>query len=233
MKTTTRILSLLLTALILTTSLVSCGEKEEKFTPHQFGLDDAGVNGIRLTMTENEVTKILGKPDSRKEADSEFFISKVVTMRYGKLELEFSTSNGSKELPLSVIATESPDIQFAGGLHVGSTKAEILETFTHDDRELPYYTVDPDNPFGTYIYGNINMSSFDVTVPTKDVQYAYFDLSDQETEDQYTMCYVYIPKPYYNEETSYLGFVIYYMIFYMDSKTDTATKIELMYNNAV
>ena len=108
MKKTNRMISLFLAAFMLTASLASCdwgahpvpedgnSSAVENFTPHKFGVEDATVNGVRIGMTENQVTEILGDPDDRQNVTNDnftnvyFFEFSVTNYLGGFLRLFFS-----------------------------------------------------------------------------------------------------------------------------------------------
>ena len=243
MKTTTRILSLLLTALILTTSLVSCDwgvnpvpedgkpSSSQSFTPHKFGVEDAAAMGVKIGMTEEQVTKILGEPDDRQNVTNDNFIyGEYVSMRYGKLNLSFYDINEQGDFTLGILYSESPDVTFAGGLRVGSTKDDVLAAFTHEDEPEPLYFSPTEESCGDYIYGNINFSWFLERKPTEAIQCAYINRFGEETNHSYMMeYYFYNPLDWNADKSAYTG-DSYCMVFYMDSDSDTVTSIRVGYD---
>ena len=173
MKKTNRMISLFLAAFMLTAILASCdwgahpvpedgnSSAVEIFTPHKFGVEDATVNGVRIGMTENQVTEILGDPDDRQNVTNDNFIyGEYTSMRYGKLNLSFYDVNEQGNFTLGIIYTESPEVNFVGGLHVGSTKEDVLNVFTHEKEPQPLYFSTMEESCGDYIYGDINASWF-------------------------------------------------------------------------
>lgn len=239
MKKFIHAVSLLLAAVMLTVSLASCDwgvhpvpedgkVPTESFTPHQFGVEDATVKGVRIGMTQEQVKKILGEPDEVEDGTGDGFIyGTCIDYLYGELSLSFYDVNEGDDLTLGTIFTASPEIKFVGGLHVGCTKDEVLKVFTHDENPEPLYFEGTEESCGDYIYGHTNGSLFIEEKPTDEIYCAYFNRYGQDEDNTYMMEYYYYPPLNWNADKSdYIG-EYYSMIFYMDGETDTVTDIRI------
>ena len=239
-----KIISLLLAAMLLTASLASCDPAEkggtneaavssssEKYTPHRFGVADAAASGVKIGMTEEQVTEILGQPDDRQSVTNDNFIyGEYVSMRYGKLNLSFYDINEQGDFTLCIIYSESPEVKFAGGLHVGSTKNDVLEAFTHEQEPQPLYFSTTEESCGDYIYGDINQSWFLEYKPEGVIECAYINRFGEEYDNSYMMEYYYYnPLDWNADKSAYTG-DSYSMVFYLDSATDVVTAIRIGYD---
>ena len=245
MRKTIKVITLLLAAFILTASLISCdrgvnpvpddgtssSSAAEAYTPHKFGVEDAAAMGVRLGMAPSQVTDILGEPDDRQNVTNDNFIyGGYTSMRYGKLNLSFYDINEPGNFTLGIIYTESSDVIFAGGLHVGSSKDDVLKAFTHEKEPAPLYISTMEESCGDYIYGDINQSLFLENKPTDVIQCAYINRFGEETDNSYMMEYYYYnPLDWNADKSAYTG-DSYSMVFYVDSESDTVTSIRIGYD---
>lgn len=242
-----KIISLLLAAMLLTASLASCDPAEkggtndaavssssEKYTPHRFGVADAAASGVKIGMTEEQVTEILGQPDDRQSVTNDYFIyGEYVSMRYGKLNLSFYDINEQGDFTLCIIYSESPEVKFAGGLHVGSTKNDVLEAFTHEQEPQPLYFSTTEESCGDYIYGEYNSTQFVEFKPEGVVQYAYINRFGEDNDNSYMMEYYYYNPLEWNVlKDGYTG-DYYNMVFYMEEEGDTVTSILISHDMAM
>lgn len=86
-----------------------------------------GMKGIRLSMTTDQVRKVLGKPDAVAFPKSEIQ-GRYKRYRYGLTTVDlFSGRNGK----VFNITTRSPKERTAKGVGVGSTEAEIAAKVPH------------------------------------------------------------------------------------------------------
>ncbi len=245
MKKTTKMMSLLLAAIMLTCALSACDwgvhpvpedntSSSETFHPHKFGVADAAVKGVKIGMTQEQVKSILGEPDEEENVpDDNFIYGKYIDMTYGGLTLSFYDINEGDALTLGSFSTDSPEVIFAGGLHVGSTKDEVLATFTHDENAKALYFASMEESCGDYIYGDFNSDDFLINKPTGEIQYAYINRYGEDIDDSYMMEYYYYPPLVWNEdEDDYTG-ECYSMVFYMESGTDIVTDIRISFDLAL
>ena len=243
MKKSTKIIPLLLAAVILAACLASCdwgvnpvpedgaSSAAENYSPHKFGVEDAAAGGVRIGMTEEQVTEILGEPDDKQNVTNDNFIYGEYTgMRYGKLNLSFYDINEQGDFTLGIIYTESPEVKFAGGLHVGSTKDEVLEAFTHEQELQPLYFSTMEESCGDYIYGDVNQSWFLEQKPMEAIECAYINRFGEDGSGYYMMEYYYYnPLDWNADRSAYTG-DSYSMVFYVDSETDTVNSIRIGYD---
>ncbi|MBQ9902747.1 MAG: hypothetical protein IJM51_10265 [Clostridia bacterium] len=240
MKKTTRLISLLLAAFLLTASLASCdwgvhpvpedgfSSSSEPFTPHQFGADDAAAMGVRIGMTQEQVKKILGAPDEERDGTGDGFIyGTCIDYLYKGFSLSFFDVNEGNDLTLGTIVLHSPEVSFAGGLHVGSTKEDVLNAFTYEKEPEPLYFSTMEESCGDYIYGNINSSWFIEEKPTDEMYCAYINRYGEEYDNSYMMEYYYYPPLNWNADKSHCSGEYYGAIFYLDSETDIVTGIRI------
>ena len=116
MKKSTKIIPLLLAAVILAASLASCdwgvnpvpedatSSAAKNYTPHKFGVEDAAAGGVRIGMTEEQVTEILGEPDDKQNVTNDNF----PVIYVGSADKVFVTTTNS-ENNLSVTGTFTAD----------------------------------------------------------------------------------------------------------------------------
>ncbi len=243
-----KIISLLLAIALAAVFLMGCstdscsgvapvrngGASSEAYVPHKFGVDAAAVNGAKIGMTQEQVKSILGEPDEVRDVPNDNFIyGKYVDMTYGGLTMSFYDVNEGDELTLGSFSTGSPDVKFVNGLHVGSTKDDVLATFTHEENPQSLYFSTTEECCGEYIYGNYNIEEFLAETPKGEIQYAYINRYSEEIDQTYTMEYYYYPPLVWNEdEDDYTG-ECYSMVFYMESGTDIVTGIRISFDLAL
>ena len=260
MKQSVRIISLLLAAVMLTCALSACGRgtkngqdggalSSASFTPHKFGPEDAVVNGLQMGVTTPEQTKELlgatiGQPDDMYDLEHPHYDASVM-MTYDEdpcySYLEFYDIDKGGHFALGVIHAETPAFRFVNDLHVGSTKDEVLATFTYEEDPAPLYflaIMERDaageiiygEPMGTYIYGDTNSTWFEETKPTGAMQYAYTEPRPKEYGNAYTMTYDYCEPLNWNADKSDFTSIRYHLDFFLDGETDTVTEISLSYH---
>ncbi len=245
MKKYIHVVSLLLAVMMLTVSLASCDwgahpvpdegkpSASESFTPHKFGVEDAAVKGVRLGMTQEQVKKILGEPDEINDVTGDGFIyGTCVSYTYGGMTLLFFDVNEGDDLTLGSIVADTSDVIFVGGLHVGSTKEDVLNTFTYEENPQPLYFEGDEESYGDYIYGNINDSWFLEEKPTDEIYCAYINRYYTDNDEPYMMEYYYYPPLDWNADKSEYSGVSYGMVFYVDIHSDIVTGIRIDYDLA-
>ena len=247
MKNTIKIIGLLLAASILTCALAACnlGLKEvpeetvsssastEPFTPHPFGVEDAAYKDVKIGMTPEHVKKLLGEPRSEELVTNDNFIyGAYIDMEYENISFLFYDLNEGEDYTLGSINAKTPDAKFTGGLHIGSTKEDVLRVFTHTDNPEPLYFSNVEESCGDYIYGNINSTWFIENKPTGVIQYAYINRFGEEIDNSYMMEYYYYnPLDWNADKTQFTG-DCYSMVFYMDSETDLVKDIRITHDLA-
>ena len=149
---------------------------------------------------------------------------------------EFYDINGDGSERLTAVrAEESPAFTFVNGLHVGSTKDDVLATFLYEDNPAPLYFYDPEHfdesgePEGEYIYGDTNTTWFLETKPTGVTQSAYRESRPEAYGNDYIMTYDYCEPLAWNDDQSSFKGVCYRLLFFLDGETDTVTDISLHY----
>lgn len=206
----------------------------EVFTPHHFGKSDLTVNGtISLGMTVEEVKAILGQPDSEGTFPNDNFIyGTYIALKYGDLRLTFFDAAGGDVFTLGIVNSSSEKDVFAGGLHVGSTKEDVLAAFTKDDESEPLYFAGIEESYGDYIYGNFNRGNFEEFKPQGSIEYAYTNKwgLDNGYETDYTMEYYYADPLIWSEDGEGYSGDLYSMIFTVDGETDLVENIMLNYD---
>lgn len=244
MKKTTKIISLLLAAILLTCALSACdwgvhpvpddvASSAEPFTPHKFGVDDAAYKGAKIGMTPEHVKKILGEPKSEELITNDTFIyGGYIRMDYTSFSLLFYDVNEGEDYTLGTISAVTADAKFADGLHIGSSKEDVLAAFTHEENPEPLYFSGVEESCGDYIYGNINSTWFVENKPTGVIQYAYFNRYGEDIDNSYLMEYYYFNPLDWNADKSSFTGDSYSMVFYMDSDTDLVTGIRIGYDIA-
>ncbi len=245
MKKTNKIISLLLAGLMLTACFASCDwgahpvpedgrASSETFTPHKFGVDDTAVGDIRLGMTPDHVKKLLGEPKSEELVTTDNFIyGPYIKMEFDNLNLLFYDLNEGEDYTLSMISTNTDKVKFAGGLHVGSTRDDVLEVFTHEDDPKPLYFDGMEESCGDYIYGEYNSTQFVEFKPEGVVQYAYINRFGEDNDNSYMMEYYYYNPLEWNVlKDGYTG-DYYNMVFYMEEEGDTVTSILISHDMAM
>lgn len=258
MRKTAKIVSLLIAVAILSCGLSACHKdvnstrendtsSSAPFTTHKFCPEDAVVNGMTLGVTTLEQAKeILG--ESVEIGTDEWHYGYEGTYSIMFYEngtylsfLEFYDINGDGSERLTAVrAEESPAFTFVNGLHVGSTKDEVLATFTYEDDPAPLYFYEPvhrdesgnpiyGEPAGEYIYGDTNTTWFLETKPTGVTQSAYRETRPEEYGNAYIMTYDYCEPLDWNDDQSSFKGVCYRLLFFLDGETDTVTDISLHY----
>lgn len=238
MNKATKLISLLLAAILLTCAFSACDRgvhpvpddktsSSEQFTPHRFGVDDATVKGVRIGMTPEQVRKILGQPDEELDNPGNTILGHTLDMEYGGLALTFYEVDEGDDLTLGAIYSDSPDVKFVGGLHVGSTKDDVLRAFTYEEDSEPLYFEGTEESMGDYIYGDINGSWFLENKPTDVIECAYINHYEDETEKDYLMEYYYYPPLNWNADKSHYTGEYYRMEFFMDGTDDVVTDIRI------
>ena len=124
----------------------------------------------------------------------------------------------------------TPSLTFVNGLHVGSTKEDVLETFTYEENPAPLYFSSISGQKGEYIYGNTNSTWFYVTRPTGVIQSAYAEPPDDYYGNSYTMTYDYCEPLIWKEDMSNFHAPLYRIVFFLGSDKDAVTEISLFYN---
>lgn len=211
----------------------------DTFTPHRFGKGDLTVNGnVTLGMTIEEVKAVLGQPDSENTFTNDDFIYGAYTrLDYDALHLSFFDTSSGNNFTLGTVWGEDDSVTFAGGLHIGSTKQDVLTAFTQDSERKPLYFANTAESYGDYIYGDTNASFIQEARPQGVLEYAYIDKwsLDNGYDTNYYMQYYYADPLIWSEEddegnVSYSG-DLYSLIFTVDGETDLVTNIVLSYSD--
>lgn len=218
---------------LVSSSSVSNVSSSETFTPHRFGKGDLTVNGnVTLGMTPEEVKVVLGQPHSENTFTNDDFIYGAYTeMDYDPLHLSFFDTSGGDHFILGTVWSDDPSVTFAGGLHVGSTKEEVLTAFTQDDESAPLYFANIAESYGDYIYNDFNRDNFVERKPEGSIEYAYMDKWGLQNgyENIYYMEYYYADPLIWSEDGEAYSGDLYSLIFTMDGETDLVTNIVLSY----
>lgn len=243
MKKTTKIFSLILAAIMLSSVMTACNPgvhpavpnddaaSSEPFTPHRFGIDDARIGEVRIGMTPDHVKKILGDPESEElmTQDNNIY-GAYIKMEYDGINLTFYDVNGGEDYTLGTISSDSETVKFVGGLHVGSTKDEVLNAFTHEEDPQPLYFDGTEESCGDYIYGDINASLFLEYKPKDAIECAYINRYGEDLDNSYMMEYYYYNPLEWNADKSGYSGDYYCMVFYMEKESDTVTDIRISYD---
>ena len=229
MKKTNRMISLFLAVFMLTAILASCD-----WGAHPVP-EDGNSSAVAPTILEGMQQSIdyllFQRTASAKIVTNDNFIyGEYTSMRYGKLNLSFYDVNEQGNFTLGIIYTESPEVNFVGGLHVGSTKEDVLNVFTHEKEPQPLYFSTMEESCGDYIYGDINASWFLENKPKDVIECAYINRFGEDTYNSYMMEYFYYnPLDWTADKSAYTG-DSYSMVFYLDSTSDTVTSIRIGYD---
>ena len=231
-----RIVTFIMAALMALCALTACGEPVENassaesgWKAHKFGTGDLTVNGVSLGMTAEEVKDKLGKPDKEENVtEDQFIYGEHLDINYGKMLLSFYDISGEGNSTLSSISTYSPEVEFPGGLHVGSTKEEVLAAFAQDDNapDLEFYG----EKYGTFIYGDMTSGDFLSKKPTGVIEAAYIQDHDAEEDGYYMMIYTYYNPLKWSEDGNEFSGDYYQLVFYVDTATDKVTSILLSHD---
>ena len=152
-------------------------------------------------------------------------------MQYGKMFLSFYDIKEGDNITLSSISADSPDVIFAGGLHVGSTKEEVLAAFTQEENAPDLILAD--QKYGTFIYGDMTNDDFIEKKPTGTIECAYIQDLDAETDNYYMIIYNYYnPLQWSDDGSSFTG-DFYHLVFYMDTESDKVKTVLLEHLAAV
>ena len=235
-----RFTAFLLTFILLTASLAACqlgkstAQKEsaassEQFIPHKFCVDDAVVSGLRIGVTPGQVKAVLGEPEQEFTEDHPWY-SQRIGMMYDGFDLDFYDIHSGNSLTLGTVHCITPDLIFVNGLHVGSTKEDVLATFTYEENPAPLFFASISGQQGDYIYGDTNSTWFYETKPTGVIQTAYTEPRDECFGNSYTMTYDYSEPLVWEKDMSNFHAPLYRMVFFLDGNTDTVTEISLFYN---
>ena len=241
-----KIISLLLAAIMLTCALSACDwgvhpvpedgkpSSDASYTPHKFGVEDAAFNDVKIGMTPEHVKKILGAPRSEElNTTDEFIYGAYIDMEYDAISLMFYDVNEGEDYTLGSICAKTPDAKFTGGLHIGSSKEDVLAVFTHTDNPEPLYFAGTEESCGDYIYGDTNSTYLYEDKPTDVIQYAYINRYGEDIDNSYMMEYYYYnPLDWNADKSEYTG-DCYSMVFYLDSETDTVRDIRISYDLAL
>ena len=241
-----KIISLLLAAIMLTCALSACDwgvhpvpedgkpSSDASYTPHKFGVEDAAFNDVKIGMTPEHVKKILGAPRSEElNTTDEFIYGAYIDMEYDAISLMFYDVNEGEDYTLGSICAKTPDEKFTGGLHIGSSKEDVLAVFTQTDNPEPLYFAGTEESCGDYIYGDTNSTYFYEDKPTDVIQYAYINRYGEDIDNSYMMEYYYYnPLDWNADKSEYTG-DCYSMVFYLDSETDTVRDIRISYDLAL
>ena len=241
-----KIISLLLAAIMLTCALSACDwgvhpvpedgkpSSDASYTPHKFGVEDAAFNDVKIGMTPEHVKKILGAPRSEElNTTDEFIYGAYIDMEYDAISLMFYDVNEGEDYTLGSICAKTPDAKFTGGLHIGSSKEDVLAVFTQTDNPEPLYFAGTEESCGDYIYGDTNSTYFYEDKPTDVIQCAYINRYGEDIDNSYMMEYYYYnPLDWNADKSEYTG-DCYSMVFYLDSETDTVRDIRISYDLAL
>ena len=241
-----KIISLLLAAIMLTCALSACDwgvhpvpedgkpSSDASYTPHKFGVEDAAFNDVKIGMTPEHVKKILGAPRSEElNTTDEFIYGAYIDMEYDAISLMFYDVNEGEDYTLGSICAKTPDAKFTGGLHIGSSKEDVLAVFTQTDNPEPLYFAGTEESCGDYIYGDTNSTYFYEDKPNDVIQYAYINRYGEDIDNSYMMEYYYYnPLDWNADKSEYTG-DCYSMVFYLDSETDTVRDIRISYDLAL
>ena len=214
-------------------AITACGDKDKEdntssaaWTPHKVGLEDTAVNGVKLGMTTDEVKNILGEPDKEENiTEDQFIFGTHLDLTYGEMHLSFYDINEGDNIVLGSISADSPEVEFAGGLHTDSTKDEVLDAFFKDANatDLVLYG----EKFGSFIYGDYTDNDFIEKKPKDSIQFAYVQDRDAADDGYYMIIYNYYnPLKWSKDGKSYTG-DFYHMIFYVDTESDKVKSILL------
>lgn len=218
-------------------ALTACGDSGEntsstEWTPHKFDVEDTAANGVKLGMTMEEVKAAIGKPDKEENiTEDQFIYGEHINLTYGEMFLSFYDIHEGDDIRLGSISSDSPEVTFAGGLHAGSTKEEVLAAFAQDDNapDLMFYGT----KYGSFIYGDFTDMDFIEKKPTGAIEFAYIQDRDAEVDGYYMIIYNYYnPLQWRDDRSSYTG-DYYHLIFYVDSKSDKVTSVLLEHNLAM
>lgn len=246
MKKLTGFISLLVAAVLLAASLASCdwgvhpvpedgtsSASEQDYTPHKFCVDDAALGDVRIGMTPEHVKKLLGDPKSEELITTDNFIyGPYIKMEYDGFSFLFYDLNEGEDYTLGMISSNSEKVNFVGGLHVGCTKDEVLEAFTHVEDPKPLYFSDVEESCGDYIYGEYNSTQFVEYKPEGVVQYAYINRYAEDMENSYMLEYYYYnPLEWSVLKDSFTG-DYYNMVFYVENEGNTVTSILISHDIA-
>lgn len=232
-----RLLCFVMATAMAVCAMTACGEStdntsSDEWTPHRFGVEDTEANGVRLGMTADEVKKTLGKLD--KEAiytEDQFIYGEHLDLTYGQMILSFYDINEGNDFSLGSISSQSPDVIFAGGLHAGSTRDEVLTTFYRDENapDLVFYG----EKYGSFLYGDITNNDFLERKPTGAIETAYIQDRDAEADGYYMIIYEYYdPLRWSDDQTGFTG-DCYHIIFYLDTASDKVSSILLEHMQAM
>lgn len=207
-----------------TSSNANNGSLYNNDEPHKFSKEDAGVNGVTLGMSMDEVSAILGEPNETDE--DEYSSTSIIQWTYGEnrshdYSLEFKKTEDLDEYILYGIYVYYENVSLNNGLHVGSSKDDVIAAFTDDGQNLPYYDYH-DEVCGTYLYGGFNEYEIAEQDEADTYQFAYIDESlDYSTCIQYYYCEV-------TEHGKYFDYGnMYRMFFYIDKETDKVENISI------
>ncbi len=216
--------------------LTACGNSDDNtnstaWTPHKFSVSDAYANGVKLGMTTDEVKKAIGDPDKEDNiTEDQFIYGEHLDMTYGKMNLSFYDINEGEDYVLGSISSDSADVIFAGGLHVGSTKEEVLAAYTKEDDAADLML--SGEKYGTFLYGNITSEEFVVQKPTGKIETAFIQDHDAEADGYYMIIYeFYNPLNWSEDATDFTG-DYYHIVFYVDTATDKVSSILLEHMKA-
>ena len=232
-----RLVCLVMAAAMAACALTACGDPVDntsstQWTPHRFGMEDLTANGVKLGMSVEEVKDILGKPDKEENiTENQFIYGKHLDLTYGKMTLSFYDIQEGENNTLSSISSDSSEDLFAGGIHVGSTKEEVLATFAQDKNapDLILYG----EKYGSFVYGDMTSDDFIEKKPTGAVENAYIQDRDAQADGYYLIIYNYYnPLKWSDDGSSFTG-DYYHMIFYVDSQKNTVNSILLEHQLAM
>ena len=237
MKIKSRLVCFVMTAAMAVCAMTACSDSAEntsssEWTPHKFGISDTTANGVKLNMTVDEVKAAIGEPDKEENiTEDQFIYGEHLNMTYGQMHLSFYDINEGNNLKLGSISSNSPEVIFAGGLHVGNTKDEVLGAFTQeeDTTDLMLYG----EKYGSFIYGDLISDYFIERKPTGAIESAYIQDHDAKSDGYYMIIYTYYnPLQWSDDGSSYTG-DYYHMVFYVDTATDKVNSILLEHMNAL
>jgi hypothetical protein len=95
-------------------------------------LENLGIGGIKLSMSEAEVRKILGKPVKVENADSPA-IGKVRTLKYPGISVDLAEDFQSNKFTVYQIKATSSKYSTIDGVKVGDRRSKVIRTYGNTD----------------------------------------------------------------------------------------------------
>lgn len=177
-----------------------------------FSYDDLVLGKADFLMTEQEVSSLIGTPDTIKDikddGTSTGNVQEVSTERvyiYEERILTFTLIDGAYKL--TAVESSASGDTFSRGIKVGSTFDDILNVYYRDVNCMNniFYSADKTTALGKYLYGTFTIDDLENVKTASNVEYGVINFNGYaslEEAESYIVEMTYFEAPYKNGTAS-------------------------------